>query len=52
MLATETIKIGEKKARYLKNADGIDLSFKNEKVIVHMSINPKIPSIQNLSMLA
>ena len=51
MLAAETIKIGEKKRRYLKNADGAYLFFKKEKVVAHMSINPKIPSIQNLSIL-
>ena len=51
MLATETIRIGEKKRRYLKNADDAYIYFKKEKVTAHVSINPKIPSIQNLSML-
>jgi shikimate kinase len=50
-LATETIKKGEKKRRYLKNAESVYLYLKKEKVMAHMSINPKIPSIQNRSML-
>ena len=51
MLATEIIKKGKKKRRYLKNAESVYLYLKKEKVTAHMSINPKTPSIQNLSML-
>jgi shikimate kinase len=51
MLATEIIKKGKKKRRYLKNAESVYLYLKKEKVMAHMSNKPKIPSIQNLSML-
>ncbi len=50
MLATETTRIGERR-RYLKNADGIDLSFKNEKSYCAYEYQSENSLVKNLSML-
>jgi hypothetical protein len=50
-LTTDRISKGRKKKQYLKKPVGRVLSFRKERVMAMISNSPKIPSIQNLSML-